>query len=268
MAWLKNSLGPGAIKRLPERLGAAALDLLHKLGRSGFFLGEGLSAIFKPPLRLHLLFKQLEFIGNKSLIVILLTGFAVGAILSLQLTYTLRTFSSEQMVGGLVGLILAREMGPLMAALMINGRVASAIAAEIGTMRVTEQIDALEAMAVDPVQYLIAPRLVSGTFILPFMTMIFNMVAMLASYLVAVPLLDLDSGIYFAKIADFVTFEEILKGLAKSAMFGFILAFIGCYKGYFTSGGAEGVGKATTEAVVLGSVLILVADYFVGAFLL
>ncbi|MDT8447238.1 MAG: ABC transporter permease [bacterium] len=255
-------------RELPESLGRWAMNWVLKLGRAGFLMGEGVSAMFKPPFRWHLYFKQLEFIGNRSIVVILLTGFAVGAILSLQLTNTLRAFSGEQMVGGLVGLIMAREMGPLMAALMINGRVASAIAAEIGTMRVTEQIDALESMAVDPVQYLIAPRLFAGFFILPVMTMIFNMVGMLSSYLIAVPLLDLDSGIYFAKISDFVTLKEIFKGLAKSSLFGFILAFIGCYKGYYTSGGAEGVGVATTQAVVVGSVVILVADYFVGAFLL
>lgn len=263
-----QSLIERSVQAVPMTLGRFAIQLVLTLGRVGFLCGEAVAAIFKPPFRPKLFTKQLEFIGNKSLVVILLTGFAVGAILSLQLSKTLSTFSSETMVGGLVALILAREMGPLMAALMINGRVASAIAAEIGTMRVTEQIDALESMSVDPVQYLISPRLFAGFFILPFMTMVFNMVAMFASYLVAVSLLSLDSGIFFAKIAAFVTISEILKGLVKSAIFGFILAFIGSYKGYYTKGGAEGVGIATTQAVVVGSVVILVTDYFIGAFLL
>ncbi len=253
---------------LPEFVGAQGIRQVTLLGRIGLLFLEAWRCVFTRPTRWHLYFKQMEFIGNRSLSVVLLTGSAIGAILTLQLVYTLRNFSSENLIGGIVALIMAKEMGPLLAGLMINGRVASAIAAEIGTMRVSEQIDALEAMSVDPVQYLISPRMVAGVVMLPFMTMITNMVAMVASWLVAIPLLGLDSGVYFAKIDDFLDLATLLKGLAKSSLFGLILTFVGAYKGFFTRGGAEGVGKATTNAVVTGSVLILLADYFVGAFLL
>ncbi len=254
--------------QFPERVGAKGLIWTQALGRIGLLLIESLRVMFLPPFRWRLYTKQLEFIGNRSLTVILLTGFAVGAILTLQLTATLTQFSSENMVGGIVALVMAKELGPLLGGLMINGRVASAIAAEIGAMRVSEQIDALEAMSVDSVQYLISPRLFAGALILPFMTLILNMVAMLASYMVAVHLLGLDAGMFFSKISDLVQMEDLFEGLAKSVAFGFILTFVGCYKGFFTRGGAQGVGLATTQAVVVGSVLIMLSDYFIGSFML
>lgn len=257
-----------ALLQVPEAIGSQTLGVIKTLGKIGFLLVEAFICLFKPPLRWRLYLKQLEFIGNKSLSVIILTGLAIGAILTLQMTHTLRAFSSENMVGGIVALVMSREMGPLLGALMINGRVASAIAAEIGTMRVTEQIAALESMAVDPIQYLITPRIFAGFFILPFMTMVMNMVAMVASYIIGVQLLGLDVGVFFSKIEVFVDAEEILKGLAKSSIFGIILTSVGCYKGYYTSGGAEGVGVSTTQAVVVGSVLMMIADYIIGAFLL
>jgi len=265
---LAQTIREQSYRQVPESVGRFSIHQVLTLGRAGFLCAAAVAALFRPPFRWRLFTKQLEFIGNKSLVVITLTGFAVGAILSLQLAHTLRNFGSENLVGGVVALIMARELGPLMAALMINGRVASAIAAEIGTMRVTEQIDALESMAVDPVQYLLSPRLVAGTLILPVMTMIFNMIGMIACWLVSIVLLQLDEGVFFAKIDDFVGIAEILKGLIKSSIFGFILAFIGCYKGFYTRGGAQGVGQATTQAVVIGSVVILLTDYFIGAFLL
>ncbi len=253
--------------QLPTKVGAQGIQFTKSLGNLGFLFAESVKVMFAAPFRWRLFVKHLEFIGNKSLAIILLTGFAVGAILTLQLATTMRDFSSENMVGGIVALVLSKELGPLLAALMINGRVASAIAAEIGTMRVTEQIDALEAMSVDSVQYLISPRLFAGVVMLPFMTVIFNMVGMVASYIIAIHLLDLDPGVFFSKISDFLTLGIIFKGLAKSAFFGLILTFVGSYHGYYTKGGAAGVGTATTSAVVVGSVLIMVMDYIIGAFM-
>ncbi|MDX2470867.1 MAG: ABC transporter permease [SAR324 cluster bacterium] len=254
--------------QFPTKVGAEGIAFTKKLGTLGFLFAESIQVMFASPFRWRIFAKQLEFIGNKSLSIVLLTGFAVGAILTLQLATTMRDFSSENMVGGIVALVLSKELGPLLAALMINGRVASAIAAEIGTMRVTEQIDALEAMSVDPVQYLISPRLFAGVVMLPFMTVIFNMVGMVASYIIAIHLLDLDPGVFFSKISDFLTLGIIFKGLAKASFFGLILTFVGSYHGYYTKGGAAGVGSSTTSAVVVGSVLIMVMDYIIGAFLI
>ncbi len=249
-----------------EKIGDFVIKEISVFGKIIFLLLVSVQQIFYRPFRRKEYFRHLEFIGNQSILLVLLTGFTVGAILTLQLTLTLSQFRSESLVGGVVALIMAKEMGPLLAALMINGRVASAIAAEIGTMRVTEQIDALEVMSVNAVQYLISPRLVAGICMLPCMTMIVNMTAMIASYVVAVPLMKIDQAIFFSRIETFVPVSTLMGGLFKSAVFGFLLTFIGCYKGYFARNGAKGVGQATTQAVVIGSVLILIADYFIGAF--
>jgi len=165
-----------------------------------------------------------------------------------------------------VAVAMTRELGPVLSALMVNARAGSAIAAEIGTMRVTEQIDALFALAVNPVQYLISPRVIAGLLMVPILTAIADMTGIVGGYLVGVILLGVDPGIFMAKIVDFVTLSDILQGSFKAAVFGVILTQVAAYKGYTTYGGAEGVGRATTEAVVVSAVLILFADYLITVF--
>lgn len=249
-----------------EKLGAATLDQLVGLGRVGILFAQGVSLIFKPPFRWTIMLKQMEFIGNKSLGVVILTGVFTGMVMTFQSYRSLRDFGSESIVGGLVAVAMVRELGPVLTSLMVNARAGSAIAAELGTMRVTEQIDALSSMAVSPIQYLITPRIVAGFVMLPLLTAISDFTGIAGGYLVGVLLLGVDPGIFIAKILDFVTFGDIMQGTVKAAVFGVVLTMVGSYKGFTTSGGAEGVGRATTEAVVISAVSILFTDYLITVF--
>ncbi|MBF0289173.1 MAG: ABC transporter permease [SAR324 cluster bacterium] len=249
-----------------ENLGKHILEGIHGAGNAGLLFVEACVFVCVPPFRFKLFFKQMEFIGNKSLWITLLTGIFTGLVMTLQSYFALRQFSSETIVGGMVAVSMIRELGPVLTALMVNARAGSAIAAEIGTMRVTEQIDALQSLAVSPVQYLITPRILAGVVMLPVLTSIANMMGVVGSYLLAVGLLDVDSGIFMAKIRDFVVVRDIIGSMLKAAMFGVVLTFIGCYKGYNASNGAEGVGKATTEAVSFSAVFILLSDYIFTSF--
>jgi phospholipid/cholesterol/gamma-HCH transport system permease protein len=208
-----------------------------------------------------LFFRQMEFVGVNSLFVVLLTSLFTGMVLALQTYHAFRLFSAEGLVGATVALSMTRELGPVITALMVTGRAGSAIAAEIGTMRVTEQVDALAVMAISPVQYLVTPRVVAGLVMLPLLTVVSDFVGILGGYLVGVKMLGINGGIFMNRIYELVELSDIYNGLAKAAVFGVILALVGCYKGFYTSGGAEGVGRATTQAVVLASVLILASDY-------
>ena len=239
-----------------------------ELGKAGLLFFEAVQNIFTRPFRFKNYIEQLEFIGNKSLNVVLLTGCFTGMVLALQMYETLKQFSSESIVGGVVALAMTKELGPVLTALMVNSRAGSSIAAQLGTMKVTEQIDALRSMAVNPVQYLISPRILAGFVMLPFLTIISNLVGVVGGYIIAVLLLGLDHGLYIAKVTDLVQLSDILGGLLKASAFGIILTFIGCYYGYYTSGGAKGVGIATTSAVVTSAVLILATDYIITSFLL
>jgi phospholipid/cholesterol/gamma-HCH transport system permease protein len=205
----------------------------------------------------------MEFVGVKSSFVVILTGTFSGMVMAIQGYHGFKMFSAEGLVGGVVALGMTREMGPVITALMVAGRAGSAMAAELGTMKVTEQLDALQCMAVNPVQYLIVPRIIAGILMLPVLTVIADFVGILGGYFVGVTLLDIDHGIFIGKIIDIVDVRDIFDGLVKATFFGGILTLISCYKGYNTKGGAEGVGKATTEAVVLSCVLILGADYVI-----
>jgi len=249
-----------------ERLGGTALRSVNGVGAFGILFGQSLALALRRPFRVQQFFKQMEFIGNKSLGVVILTGMFTGMVLTFQTYRSLRDFSSETIVGGIVAVSMARELGPVLSALMVNARAGSAIAAEIGTMRVTEQIDALFALAVNPVQYLITPRVLAGLIMVPILTAIADVTGILGGYLVGVLLLGVDPGIFMAKIVDFVTLGDIMQGTVKAATFGTLLTQVAAYKGYTTYGGAEGVGRATTEAVVASAVLILFADYLITVF--
>ncbi len=222
---------------------------------------------FVPPFRFRNLIKQMEFIGVKSLFIVVLTGVFSGMVLALQSYHGFKKFGGESLMGGIVALSLLREMGPVMTALMVNARAGSAIAAELGTMRVTEQIDALEIMAINPVHYLVVPRIWAGVLMMPLLTAINILVGIIGGYFVGVVLLNINSGVFINKITNMVEMADLVQGMVKSVFFGLFLTLIGCYKGFYTYGGAEGVGRATTEAVVISSVSILIGTYVITSLL-
>ncbi len=259
-------------ENLAERLlrtpGAWVLTRVRSMGHMFFFLLDALYYVFVPPFKFRLLMRQIRFFGNKSLLVIFLTAAFTGMVLALQIYYTLRKFGSEAWLGPAVALSLIRELGPVLSALMVTGRAGSALTAEIGIMSITEQIDALTSMALNPKRYLIVPNIVAAVIVFPLLAAIFDVIGIYGGYAVAVKLLGLSEGTYFSEMRTFVEAEDIRMGLYKSLSFGIIVSWVCCYKGYTTSYGAEGVSKATTEAVVMSSVLILIWDYFLGSVLL
>jgi len=249
-------------------LGAAVLSLLSYLGRLGLFLLQAVGLIVVPPLKVQRVLRQVQFIGTRSLLVIALTGLFTGMVLALQGYYTLTRFGSEAYLGPAVAISLITELGPVLSALMVTGRAGSAIAAEIGIMRITEQIDALEVMALNPIRYLVVPNVVAGIIAMPLLGALFAVIGIYGGYLIGVQLLGVSSGTYFGSMTDFVAMTDIRNGLYKSLSFGLLITFLCCFKGYHTGYGAEGVSKATTEAVVWSSVAILVLDYFLNSVLL
>jgi len=251
--------------RLLEFAGKPFVLIIESFGKVSLLLAATLAWMIRPPYRIHEIFKQMEFVGVNSLPVVLITGAFTGMVLAIQTYYGFRMFGGESLVGATVALSMARELGPAITALMVTGRAGSAMAAELGTMRVTEQIDALYTMSVNPVQYLIMPRVVAGIVMLPILTIVSDFIGIVGGYFVGVGLLDINSGIFMARIVEFVHLSDIVNGLIKSAVFGLILSLVGCYKGFNTSGGAAGVGRATTQAVVISSVSILISDYFLTA---
>jgi phospholipid/cholesterol/gamma-HCH transport system permease protein len=253
---------------LVAKLGALTLDLLRELGRMlNFILYASYTCIVSPGHPRHIL-KQIIFIGARSSFVVVLTAGFTGMVLGLQGYYTLTKFGSEGMLGVAVSLSLIRELGPVLSALMVTGRAGSAIAAEIGIMRITEQIDALQTMALEPFKYLISPKLVASVLALPLLCAMFDVVGIWGGYLVGVKLLGVNPGAYFGEMEKSVEWKDVYSGMIKSLSFGVIIAWICCYKGYYTGHGAEGVSRSTTSAVVTSSVLILVWDYFITSVLL
>jgi phospholipid/cholesterol/gamma-HCH transport system permease protein len=243
------------------------LQVLGEMGSMGLFMGTALMWAFTPPFQWRRLIRQIHFFGARPLLLIVFTGAFTGLILGLQAYFTLRRFGSEAFLGPGVGVILIRELGPVLSALMITGQVGSALAAEIGIMRITEQIDAYEAMALNPIKYLVVPNLLAAALAFPLLDSIFVVVGIYGGYLVGVELLGVSSGTYFSGMSNMVTSADIWTGVYKSLSFGVIVAWVCCYKGYFATRGAEGVSRATTQAVVMCSVLILVWNYFLDSVL-
>jgi phospholipid/cholesterol/gamma-HCH transport system permease protein len=248
-----------------DRLGRAVLDNVEEMGKILLLFLSVLAWMFRPPLKLRNIFKQMEFVGVKSIFVVVLTGTFTGMVLALQGYHGFRMFSAESLVGSTVALGMTRELGPVLTSLMVTARAGSAMAAELGTMRVTEQIDALYVMAANPVKHLIVPRVIAGFLMVPLLTVVSDFMGILGGYFVGVHILNINSGVFIRNITRLVDLNDIYSGLVKAATFGLILSLVGCYKGFKTSGGAEGVGRATTEAVVLASISILVSDYFLTA---
>jgi phospholipid/cholesterol/gamma-HCH transport system permease protein len=257
-----------------EKTGREFLYLLETIGRAGIFFTATLANILKPPYTPYPVIRQLYFIGSRSVIVILVTGLFTGMVLGLQGYHNLKKFGSEELLGSAVALSLIQELGPVLTALMVIGRAGSAICAEIGIMRNSEQIDALECMAIDPYKYLIAPKFIAAVISLPALTFIFNIVGIVGGYLAGVVILGVAEGAYFQGMYDSIVWADIRLCLVKSMIFGLLIVWIATFKGYFLhlnrSGvfGAEGVSRITTDAVVLASVTILVWDYLIGSLIL
>ena len=248
-------------------IGTRVLSFISEMGEILLMFIRSVAWTFVPPFRVRNLIKQMEFIGVKSLFIVVLTGVFSGMVLALQSYHGFKKFGGESLMGGIVALSLLREMGPVMTALMVNARAGSAIAAELGTMRVTEQIDALEIMAINPVHYLVVPRILAGVLVVPLLTAINILVGIFGGYFVGVILLNINSGVFISKMTNMVELADLVQGMVKSVFFGLLLTLIGCYKGYYTYGGAEGVGRATTEAVVISSVSILIGTYVITSLL-
>ena len=253
---------------LAESIGKRVLLMVRGIGRMMIFLYATVATLPFPPYRVRGIVKQVHFIGMKSVFVIVLTAAFTGMVLGLQGYYTLRKFGSEGLLGSAVALSLIRELGPVLSALMVTGRAGSALTAEIGIMRIGEQIDSLESMGIDPVKFLISPRLLGAVVSVPLLTAIFDVVGILGGYVVGVKLLGVNAGVFFGQMEASVEWNDVANGLIKSLAFGVIIAWVCTFKGYFTGRGAEGVSQSTTSAVVLSSVLILVGDYFLTSVLL
>ncbi len=251
-----------------QTLGAKVIAQIEEMGAMLLFLVRSLGWLFRPPLRLYQIIKQIHFIGFKSTFVVILTALFTGMVLALQGYYSLRKFGSEGLLGSAVALSMIRELGPVLASLMVTARAGSAMTAEIGIMRITEQIDALETMAINSLQYLITPKMVAALISVPLLVALFDVVGIGGGYVVGVKLLGVSGGAYWSSIESAVVWRDVYGGILKSICFGLIISWVCCYKGYFTKMSAEGLGKATTESVVLASVLILVWDYFLTSILL
>lgn len=251
-----------------EKVGITIIGAITEIGLVMQFLANVAAQAIRPPYRVGLLLQQAEFVGFGSLFIVLLTGTFTGAVSTLQSVSALQKVGMESMVGSMVMMAVARELGPVLTALVVTGRVGSAMATELGTMRVTEQIDAMEVMAIDPVKYLVVPRILASIVMVPCLTVLFVTVAGIGAFGVAVGLLGIDEGAFLARIRWYLDPYDFLHGICKSFIFGGLLALIGCHKGYHAAGGARGVGIATTQSVVISSIAIFVLDYVLTSILL
>jgi phospholipid/cholesterol/gamma-HCH transport system permease protein len=251
-----------------ERLGAYVIDGLTALGDFVIFLAMAVLYALRPPFKIRLLICQLRSIGADSFFLVGLIGLFTGMVLGLQGYNTLSRFGSEGALGTVVALVLVRELGPVLAALMVAARAGSAMAAELGSMQATEQIDALSVMAINPVQYLVSPRVLAGIISFPLLTALFDVIGIWGGWAVGVGLMGAPNGAFFNGIAQNMSGHDIATGVYKALIFGLVVMWVCCYKGYYAERMATGVSRATTQAVVLSSVLILVSDYFLTSILL
>jgi len=242
-------------------VGRGTIRACHTAGSLAMFAAVGVSHLFRPPFYWRMFLRSLVEIGYFSLPVVALTAVFTGMVLALQSYTGFSRFSAEGAVANVVVLSVTRELGPVLAGLMVAGRVGAAMAAEIGTMRVTDQIDALSTLSTNPMKYLVAPRLLAGTIALPLLVIVADILGVLGGFIVSTAKLGFNASTYLYKTMDFMQTQDVVSGLAKAAVFGFLIALMGCYHGYRSRGGAEGVGAATTSAVVAASILILAFDY-------
>jgi phospholipid/cholesterol/gamma-HCH transport system permease protein len=245
-----------------DRIGLFFIEIFEQTGLWFRMLGRTVTWAVRPPFEFLEWLRQMVRLGVDSVPVVFLTAMFTGMVLALQTFNGFQRVHAENFVGSVVALAMLRELSPVLVALMVTGRVGSSMAAEIGTMRVTEQIDALKALATDPVQYLFVPRVIAGVVMLPFLTVLGDALGIYGGYLVAVRLMGANPIIYENSTYQFLEMNDVWSGVIKSAVFGLILTLTGCVRGYYTTGGAEGVGRSTTNAVVSASLIILLSDFF------
>jgi phospholipid/cholesterol/gamma-HCH transport system permease protein len=248
--------------RVLESIGLVFLKVFEETGLWFRMLWRTVGWSFRPPFEFTEWFRQMVRVGVDSIPVVFLTTMFTGMVMALQTFNGFQRVHAESFVGSVVALSMTRELAPVLVGLMVTGRVGSSMAAEIGTMRVTEQIDALQALATDPVQYLFVPRVIAGVVMLPFLVILGDALGIYGGYLVAVRLLGANPVVYSNNTYQFLVMNDIWSGVIKSAVFGLILTLTGCVRGYYTTGGAEGVGRSTTSAVVSASLIILLSDFF------
>lgn len=244
-------------------IGRVVLAFLAETGRMARFAGLAIAHCMAPPFYARLILRQVMTVGYYSLPVVGLTALFTGMVLALQIYIGSSRFNAESAVATIVVIGLTRELGPVLSGLMVAGRVASAMAAEIGTMRVTEQIDALTTLSTNPFKYLVVPRLVATTLCLPLLVVVADIIGVMGGYLVGIHKLGFNPASYLQNTFDYLKTMDVVSGLVKATVFGFLIALMGCYHGFHSKGGAQGVGKATTDSVVSASILILIANYFV-----
>ncbi|WP_339854870.1 ABC transporter permease [uncultured Nisaea sp.] len=244
-------------------IGRTFLGFLAATGRLSVFTGIILGHCVRPPIYWRLLGRQLVDIGYYSLPVVGLTTLFSGMVLALQSYTGFSRFNAESAIATVVVLSMTRELGPVLAGLMVAGRIGASMAAEIGTMRVTEQVDALTTLSTSPYKYLVVPRVLAGIISLPFLVLIGDIIGVFGGYLVGVHKLGFNAGSYLKSTFDFLEVQDVVSGLVKAAVFGFLIALMGCYHGYHSGRGAQGVGRATTNAVVSASILILISNYLI-----
>ncbi|MEQ9116364.1 MAG: ABC transporter permease [Rickettsiales bacterium] len=243
-------------------IGQYVLSFFALLGSAFIFIYHSVRGIFSSPFYFRQMFENFIEIGFYSLPVVGMTAIFTGAVLVLQSYTGFSRFSAESSIPMVVVLSITRELGPVLAGLMVAGRIGASIAAEIATMKVTEQVDALRTLAVSPIRYLVTPRIVASVLMLPLLVIVADIIGIMGGYVVATEKLGFNKAIYIKNTVSYMETQDVVSGLAKAAIFGFLIAFAGCYNGYNASKGAEGVGKATTNAVVTASVLILLFNYF------
>jgi phospholipid/cholesterol/gamma-HCH transport system permease protein len=250
-----------------EGLGEKVLGYLNGLGDFTNFTMRTIFWTFKPPFRIHLLFDQMVFMGNKSVFIIFLTSGFTGAVFAMQIYLGMKAINADSFIGPIVTIALSKELAPVLSGLVVAGRCGAAMAAQIGSMKVTEQIDALEVMGINSYQYLAVPRILGAMLSLPLLSGIFLLIGYGGSWLVGVKVLQIDEILYTQKISDFMRLGMVAEGLIKATVFGYLIGIIGTYHGFNVTGGAEGVGKGTNMAVVWGMITVLVVDFFLTSFL-
>ena len=246
-----------------QMIGIIVLGFMASIGKFVIFSINTLYWLIKPPIYINQLFRQIIDIGFLSLPVVGLTALFSGMVLAIQSYTGFARFGAEDTVATVVVLSITRELGPVLAGLMVAGRVGAAIAAEIGTMKVTEQIDALYVMSTRPIQYLIVPRVIAGIICLPFLVLVGDIIGIMGGWIIGVTQLGFNSTLYIQRTIEYLEFKDVLQGLVKASVFGFIITLMGCYQGFHCGQGAQGVGRATTDAVVSSSILILVFNYII-----
>jgi phospholipid/cholesterol/gamma-HCH transport system permease protein len=239
-----------------------AYQSIDKLGRFLALLGQTMVRVWRSPFRVRVLVTQLDFVGVQSVLLIAITGSFTGMVSALQGYHGLHRYGAESMVGATVALALSRELGPVLSALMVIGRVGSAMTAELGSMRNTDQIDALSSMAIDPIHYLVMPRVLAATFCLPFLAFIFSFCGVVGAHFVSTFYLGIDPGMFMSGVRYYMDIADVSHGLLKAVVFGLIFSLVACYEGFYSTGGSRGVGLATTRSVVTSAVLVLLTDYF------